>query len=117
MSLGVTNYTLGETATNRYDQLWPVRGLNYQMYVRANAGTSTTGPWTAVASAIAKPQTAPAPGNVQISSTATGIDVTWIAPTGSNSDSIIEYNVLVWDEATPCSLVQGYAFGSSPAHM
>lgn len=113
---GTTPFTSGTVQSNRYDQQWPLPNSTYAIYVRAIAG-DRTGPWTATQSAVAQPQTAPAPRNIQVNPTNTGITVTWDPPTGPWTDTITLYNVIVWDLDVQCDFIIGNAFKSSPAVM
>lgn len=84
--------------------------------MRASAGDSRKGAWTASRSAVAEPQLAPPPQNIKVQPTETGFIVTWDPPTGPYTDSIIEYNILYWDwNPYHCQYITGAAFENSPA--
>ena len=86
------------------------------MSVRASAGDAIKGPYTDTKTAVAKPQLAPPPDNINVKATAGGITVTWNPPTDAYSDSIAEYNIIYWDwKADHCQYITGAAFTSSPA--
>ena len=106
----------GSVQSNRWDSQYPIEGWTYDVSIRATAGDNDQGPWTGTLSAVAKPQLAPPPNNVQVKSTATGFTVTWDPPTGDYTDSIIEYNVIFWDwDPSACQWITGAAFKNSPA--
>lgn len=112
-----SNFSTGHVQTNRYDQGWPLKNGTYDIMVRASYGNTAQGQWTALGSAVAQPQTAPAPQNVMVHGTDTGVTITWDPPVGPFANNIIEYVVILWDQDTPCAFINGFAFKSSPAHM
>lgn len=104
------------TQSNRWDCQWPLDGWTYAVSVRASAGDTRKGDFTATESAVAHPQLAPPPQNVVVTPSNTGFTVTWDPPTGPYTDSIIVYNVIYWDwNPTDCQFIAGAAFTSSPA--
>lgn len=113
---GVTDWSVGSASTNRFDATWTVANFTYNYQIRTQYGDQY-GPWTGILSAVANPQTAPGPINVNVQSTATGFDISWDPPTGSYTDTIIEYNIIFFDEDTPCDYLGAAAFTSSPAHI
>ncbi|KAB8217239.1 hypothetical protein BDV33DRAFT_232960 [Aspergillus novoparasiticus] len=114
---GIPNFSSGSVSSNRWDATWPIDGWEYEVQVRASAGDTIKGDWTTTLTATAHPQTAEAPQNVIVSATTTGFDISWDPPTGSYSDSVIEYNVLYWDKDAECDFITGAAFTGTSAHI
>lgn len=115
---GATDWALGSASSNRWDSHWAPDGVTYDVQVRASAGNNTRkGDWTRVDTAVAHPQTAPAPQNVVVKATPTGFDLTFDPPTGPYTNSIIEYNILYWDKDIPGAYLSGAAFVDSPIHI
>lgn len=113
---GPNAWSATTSQSNRWDSQWSIDGWNYAVSVRASAGDGIKGPYTVSKTAVAKPQLAPPPDNINVKATAGGITVTWNPPTGAYSDSIVEYNVIYWDwKADHCQYISGAAFKSSPA--
>lgn len=91
-------------------------GWIYDVSVRASAGDSRKSDYTGTMSAIAAPALAPPPKNIVVTPTMYGFTVSWDPPTGSNTDNIVEYNIIYWDWLpTDCQYVNGAAFTGSPA--
>lgn len=113
---GANTFSPTTSSFNRWDCQWSQAGWTYTVSVRAAAGDTRVGDFTAAESAVAQPQLAPPPSNVVVTPTATGFTVTWDAPTGPYTDSIVEYNVIYWDwNPSDCQYLAGAAFKSSPA--
>ncbi|KFY31523.1 hypothetical protein V493_01031 [Pseudogymnoascus sp. VKM F-4281 (FW-2241)] len=113
---GLNAWSATMSQSNRWDSQWSIDGWEYAVSVRASAGDAIKGPYTDTKTAVAKPQLAPPPDNINVNATAGGITVTWNPPTGAYSDSIVEYNVIYWDwKADHCQYTSGAAFKSSPA--
>ena len=109
-------FSNGTVAFNRWDSTWPVDGWVYTVSVRSSAGDVIKSDYTSPVSATAKPQLPPPPQNIVAQSTGDGMRVTWDPPTGGNTGSIVEYNVIYWDwEPDHCQYIAGAAFTSSPA--
>ncbi|KAF4943841.1 hypothetical protein FGADI_13121 [Fusarium gaditjirri] len=109
----------GVTATwdpGKWDSQWPLEGWTYSVSVRARYGDYSVGPYTSKLSAKATPKLSDPPQNVKVEPGADGFTVTWDPPTGPNTDSIVEYNILYWDwSPDDCEIITGAAFTSSPA--
>lgn len=113
---GPNAFSATSSENNRWDSQWSIDGWTYAVSVRASAGETIKGPYTATLSAVARPQLAPPPDNIRVVSGDSGMTVTWDPPHGPYSDSIVEYNVIFWDWAPDrCSFLNGAAFKSSPA--
>ncbi|KAF2764092.1 carbohydrate esterase family 3 protein [Teratosphaeria nubilosa] len=109
------DWSIISSSTNRWDPTWPFAGASYSLAVRATAG-DRKGEWTAVQSAIATPELAPPPSNIDVQALSDGFCVTWDPPTGPYTDSIVEYNVLFWNQdPEACEFLGGAAFKESPA--
>ncbi|KAH9822090.1 carbohydrate esterase family 3 protein [Teratosphaeria destructans] len=109
------DWSMISSPTNRWDTTWPFAGAFYSLAVRATAG-DRKGEWTAVQSAIATPELAPPPSNIDVQALSDGFRVTWDPPTGPYTDSIVEYNVLFWNQdPEACEFLGGAAFKESPA--
>lgn len=113
----VTGWSMGSVAANRYDASWTFDGFQYDIQVRATFGEDIESNWTSVKSAVAHPQTAPGPVNVDIRATATGMDISFDPPSGPYTDTIIEYNIIYWDKSAPKPFPGAAAFKSSPVHI
>lgn len=101
---------------NRWDSQWPLAGWTYAVSVRASAGDAVKGDYTGSSSAVAAPELAPPPANINVEPTSDGFTVTWDPPSGDYTDSIVEYNVIYWDwNPYDCQYISGAAFKSSPA--
>ncbi|KAG9506573.1 hypothetical protein J7337_000106 [Fusarium musae] len=95
---------------------WPLEGWIYTVSVRARYGDYSVGPYSSKLSAKATPKLSDPPQNVKVEPAADGFTVTWDPPTGPNTDSIVEYNILYWDwNPDDCEFITGAAFTSSPA--
>lgn len=68
--------------SNRIDTTWTVDGLEHEYQVRTSYGDTLKSDWTAIASAVAHPWTAPGPKNIVTRASATGIDISWEPPDG-----------------------------------
>lgn len=113
---GYTDWSVGNVAMNRFDTQWALDGYTYDIQVQTGCGDGCAGDWTAVGSAVAKPQTATAPKNVMVTDGGSGtLKLTWDPSTGPNSDSVSEYFVLTWDQTQPCAWIGGYAYQGNSA--
>ncbi|KAF5962657.1 carbohydrate esterase family 3 protein [Fusarium bulbicola] len=113
---GANTYSPTTTLSNRWDSQWPLEGWTYTVSVRARYGDYSVGPYTSKLSAKATPKLSDPPQNVKVEPGDDGFTVTWDPPTGSNTDSIVEYNILYWDwSPDDCEIITGAAFTSSPA--
>lgn len=113
---GYTDWSTGNVAMNRFDTHWALDGYTYDIQVQTSCGEGCAGDWSAVGSAVAKPQTASAPNNVKVADGGSGtLKITWDASTGSYADSISEYFVLTWDQTQPCAWIGGYAYQGNSA--
>lgn len=89
---------------NQWDAHWPIEGWTYDVSVRASAGDFIHSDYTGTQSAKSAPQLAPAPQNIKVQPTSDGFSVSWNPPSGPNTDSIVEYNIIYWDwEPTHCA--------------
>lgn len=113
---GGANYFSPTTASfNRWDSQWSLAGWTYTVSVRAAAGDTRKGEYSETLSAVAAPQLAPPPSNVNVQPTSDGFTVTWDPPTGDYTDSIVEYNIIYWDwNPDDCQFLAGAAFTRSP---
>jgi len=114
---GITDWSIGTVQANRYDASWTFDGFVYDIQNRVNCGDYQKGNWTSVGTATAHPQTAPGPNNVFVTSTTSGVSVSFDPPTGPYTDTITEYNLIFFDYDQPCSYLGGAAFQSSPVHL
>ncbi|RBQ72054.1 hypothetical protein FVER14953_09857 [Fusarium verticillioides] len=113
---GANTYSPTTTSSNRWDSQWPLEGWIYTVSVRARYGDYSVGPYSSKLSAKATPKLSDPPQNVKVEPAADGFTVTWDPPTGPNTDSIVEYNILYWDwNPDDCEFITGAAFTSSPA--
>ncbi|KAH7182078.1 hypothetical protein DER46DRAFT_670422 [Fusarium sp. MPI-SDFR-AT-0072] len=113
---GANTYSPTTTLSNRWDSQWPLEGWTYTVSVRARYGDYSVGPYTSRLSAKATPKLSDPPQNVKVEPAAGGFTVTWDPPTGPNTDSIVEYNILYWDwNPDDYEIITDAAFTSSPA--
>ncbi|KAJ4155961.1 hypothetical protein LMH87_001181 [Akanthomyces muscarius] len=113
---GYTDWSVGNVAINRFDTHWPLDGYTYDIQVQSACGDGCAGDWTSVGSAVAKPQLASGPKNVEVSDGGSGtLHVTWDSSTGDYADSVSEYFVLTWDQTQPCAWIGGYAYQGNSA--
>lgn len=121
MNGGGSGFSSLHTEANRWDSQWPQDGWEYAVSVRASGGDTIKGGYTVTQSAIATPQLAPPPSNVQVQGSTRpldGVKVTWDAPEGKFTDSIVGYNITIWDcGPRHCQLVRDAAFRSSPGEI
>ncbi|GAB1318101.1 Factor for adipocyte differentiation [Madurella fahalii] len=97
-------------ACNRYDTRYCVAGQVWEYQVRACAGDGVRSRWSGVASAVARPETAPGPRNIVTHATPTGFTIAWEPPPppsppsrGEFAGEVDRYGVLVLDTDTPGS--------------
>ncbi|KAK4101223.1 carbohydrate esterase family 3 protein [Parathielavia hyrcaniae] len=87
--------------SNRYDQRWLQKGQAVECRVRASGGDTLKSPWTKVASAVADPQTAPAPTNMVTRATPTGFAISWEPPPPPYAGEIDRYGIAHFDSDQP----------------
>ncbi|KAJ6779723.1 hypothetical protein PWT90_02066 [Aphanocladium album] len=100
---GFGDWQEGHTGSNRFDTTLTVAGLTWEYQVRTSAGDHAKGQWSGLVSAVSRRDTLPAPDNIIVSPTASGIDLSWSAVGGANL-----YEVLAWDQDTAGAWVAGY---------
>lgn len=116
VQIGGLEFSPTTSSSNRWDTQWPITGDPYTVAVRARCGNIQVGPYTSQLTAVATPQLADPPRNINVEPSADGFTVTWDPPTGPNDGSIVEYNILYWDSYyADCQYITGAAFTSSPA--
>lgn len=107
--------------SNRWDSHWSLDGWDYAVSVRASSGDTRKGAYTTTGSAKARPKLAPPPQNIRVQASEKafdGIRVSWDPPKGEYTDSIIGYNIILWDwEPRHCQFINGAAFKKSPAKL
>ncbi|KHN98894.1 uncharacterized protein MAM_03356 [Metarhizium album ARSEF 1941] len=69
---GGHGFSATTSQSNRWDSQWPLDGWTCAVAVRASAGDSIKAQYTGSQSAVAKPQLAPAPANIQVQPTNSG---------------------------------------------
>ncbi|MGI4894771.1 MAG: fibronectin type III domain-containing protein, partial [Janthinobacterium lividum] len=118
-------WTGSGTGGIRWDKSWQFLqpnfpGHTFQVRVRSSAGSTTDmkSAWSAPVQGVSDPHIAPPPTNITTTSTATGVDVGWVAPTGANTDSITRYAIWVWDGSlTNYPKIVGYSKDARTAHI
>lgn len=63
--VGFPEWNVGEIGTNRYDTVWTEDGLEWEYGVRTNNGNGSISDWSVTNSAVAHPQTAPGPVDIE----------------------------------------------------
>lgn len=96
-----TDWVSGFVPSNRYDAIWTIEGAIYDIKVRVSCGDTQKGNWTHIGSAIARPQTAPAPENIVVTATSSGFDISFDPPSGAYTDCELEYQFLYFDMGVP----------------
>lgn len=106
--------SIGSVPFERYDQMWALKDTTYEIRVRATAGDTQKGDWTAWMSAtVTNPATLEGPDNIKTRATATGVEVTWT----EHSQPHMLYNVIFWDRDTECVFISGAGFKGSSARI
>ncbi|MFI2241193.1 fibronectin type III domain-containing protein [Streptomyces chrestomyceticus] len=101
----------------RFDTTWTRDGWEWEYQVRTdNAGDGKSG-WSETLSDTAHPKTAAAPTGIVTRATATGVDVSWGAPTGPYTDTIDRYEIITWDRDTPGAFLNSTAVRGRSAHI
>ncbi|KAK1760362.1 receptor-type tyrosine-protein phosphatase F [Echria macrotheca] len=96
---GSESWTVVPVSCNRYDTTFCVSGQRWEYQVRTCGGNTVKSSWSEVVSAVADPQTLPAPSRIRTHATADGFNVTWEPfPEGLDVD---RYGVLAFDEDYP----------------
>ncbi|SMY29189.1 unnamed protein product [Zymoseptoria tritici ST99CH_1A5] len=98
-----------QVKANRWDAKYSEKGWSYQVRIRSSAG-NRKGDWSNWLTAIAKPESAAPPADVTVHSTPSGFDITWTAPSGKYSDSIIQYDIYWQDQDLQCAYPQNAGF-------
>jgi hypothetical protein len=73
---GANTFSPGMSSFNRWNCQWSLAGWTHTVSVRAKAGDTRVGNYTATESAVAEPQLAPSPSNAVVTPTDTGFTVT-----------------------------------------
>ncbi|MFF5176141.1 fibronectin type III domain-containing protein [Micromonospora sp. NPDC000089] len=114
--VGAATWNELHVASNRYDNAWVADGQRWEAQVRTDNGDGVSA-WSPVVGATVHPQTAPGPSKIVTHATATGVDVSWTAPTGDHTSSIQRYGVLTYDQDTPGAFVNGVGVAGTSAHI
>ncbi|CZR68450.1 uncharacterized protein PAC_18349 [Phialocephala subalpina] len=96
------DWSITEKSANRYDTTWVLEGQKYQYRVRMSNGDAVKSDWSSIVSATADPQTPAPPPNVLTEATASGVDVSWGAPSGD----VTLYAVFIYDKDTTGAIVE-----------
>ncbi|MFJ3793120.1 fibronectin type III domain-containing protein [Kitasatospora sp. NPDC090091] len=116
---GLTEWNLARVWTNRYDTTWTEEGWTWEYQVRTDNDSDGESVWSSTVTATAHPQTAPPPPaeSITTSATATGVDVTWRAPSGPFTDSIDRYQIITWDKDVPGAYISGTSVRATTVHI
>ncbi|WP_162684144.1 GDSL-type esterase/lipase family protein [Streptomyces populi] len=116
---GATAWNQTKVSTNRYDTTWTEDSWTWEYQVRTDNDGDGQSVWSPTATATAHPQTAPPPpvDGIMTSATATGVDVTWRAPSGPYTDSIDRYEVITWDKDVPGSYISSTGVRATTVHI
>lgn len=101
----------------RFDTTWTLDGWEWEYQVRTDNADDGKSGWSGTFSATAHPKTAPAPKKIVTRAAATGVDVSWDAPTGPYTDSIDRYEIITWDRDTPGAFINSTAVRGTSAHI
>lgn len=95
---------------------WVIKGWLYEYYVVPMRGELLGEP-SPVGSAVANPQTAAAPTNIQVLPGATYIDLTWQPPTGDFSQSVSGYKVFWFDQTAAGAVIADRVVNTASARI
>ncbi len=101
----------------RFDTTWTLDGWEWEYQVRTDNADDGKSGWSETLSATAHPKTAAAPKGIVTRATATGVDVSWDAPTGPYTDTIDRYEIITWDRDTPGAFINSTAVRGTSAHI
>ncbi|KAK4141009.1 carbohydrate esterase [Dichotomopilus funicola] len=98
---GERDWTTNELNCTTY--YWPPqrKGEVIECRVRSNGGDSVHSPWSDIASAVAKPETASPPSNIITHATADGFAISWDTPRRPYAGEIDRYGILYFDGDQP----------------
>lgn len=96
---GSDDWTTCYVPTNRYDTTFCVTGQRWEYQLRSRAGDTVESAWTDVVSAVARPETLPAPNNIITHATADGFVISWDPP--EDSQHVERFGVLSHDRDIP----------------
>ncbi|MDT0466547.1 fibronectin type III domain-containing protein [Streptomyces gibsoniae] len=116
---GATEWNQTRVSTNRYDTTWTEDSWTWEYEVRTDNDSDGQSVWSPTVTATAHPQTAPPPPteSIMTSATATGVDVTWEAPSGPYTDSIDRYQIITWDKDVPGAYISSTAVRATTVHI
>ncbi|KAK0649622.1 carbohydrate esterase family 3 protein, partial [Cercophora newfieldiana] len=92
---GFDDWTTCYVPSSRYDTTFCVNGQRWEYQVRTRAGDTVKSSWSAVVSAIARPETLPAPAHIVTHATSDGFLVSWDPP--AEPRRVDRYGVLSHD--------------------
>ncbi len=98
---GDRGWTRTHLNSNRYDWQRLRRGQKVEARVRTSGGDTLQSGWSAIASAVADPQTPPAPVNIVSHATATGFTLSWDPPPPPFAGEIDRYGIVHFDGDQP----------------
>ncbi|MEF3115129.1 fibronectin type III domain-containing protein [Streptomyces chrestomyceticus] len=101
----------------RFDTTWTLDGWEWEYQVRTDNADDGKSGWSETLSATAHPKTAAAPTGIVTRATATGVDVSWGAPTGPYTDTIDRYEIITWDRDTPGAIINSTAVRGRSVHI
>jgi lysophospholipase L1-like esterase len=116
-TVGSATWSQAGVSTNRYDTTWTVDGVQWEYQVRTDNGDTVHSAFSGTVSATAHPQTVGGPSTIVATATATGINVSWSAPTGPYTASIDRYSVLTFDDDLPGAIIQWVGIRGLSAHI
>jgi lysophospholipase L1-like esterase len=97
--VGSDDWTTCHVPSNRYDTTFCVAGQRWEYKVRSRAGDTVKSPWSAVVSAVARPETLPSPTHIITHATANGFFIRWDSP--RDPHSVDRFGVLSRDRDIP----------------
>jgi hypothetical protein len=114
--VGASTWTESRASTDRFDTTWTQDGWQWEYQVRTD-NSDRQSDWSPTVTATAHPQTAPPPVGVVTQATATGVDISWGAPTGPYTDTIDRYQIITFDNDTPGAYIGGTATRAKSVHI
>ncbi|MEE1782149.1 fibronectin type III domain-containing protein [Streptomyces sp. SP17BM10] len=114
---GSSTWTETPVRAARFDTTWTLDGWEWEYQVRTDNADDGKSGWSETLSATAHPKTAAAPTGIVTRATATGVDVSWDAPTGPYTDTIDRYEIITWDRDTPGAFTNSTAVKGKSVHI
>jgi lysophospholipase L1-like esterase len=115
--VGQTDWGVARTGMNAFYTTWTIDGLEWEYQVCTQNGDSMASAWTSIASAVSHPQTPSPPTRITTGATSTGIDISWVAPSGAYDSAINLYEVIIFDQDTAGAFIQARGVRGHSTHV